>query len=256
MRVQLLTKRSLPGACALKERALEKAKVHDVKRTLVGLEMMERGIRALTGETKAIDAWRHFIKPDDVVGIKVNPVGQPHVISSAEVFQEIVEGLKMAGVKTRDIVAYDRYEDQFLSGGFKDWLPEGAAPGNGKQSLRFDGEGLPVLGLRGLAGVDDGGGHTTDSIYATITEVAQEAGARIVGVDMSFSVEQAYENVGKLPNVDIVQADLLNLPFKEGVFDTVFSLGVLHHTSNCHEAFKAVAKLPKTGGSLAVWWII
>lgn len=84
-------------------------------------------------------------------------------------------------------------------------------------------------------------------------EVAQEAGARIIGVDMSYSVDQAYENVGKLPNVDIVQADLLNLPFKEGVFDTVFSLGVLHHTSNCHEAFNAVAKLPKTGGSLAVW---
>lgn len=84
-------------------------------------------------------------------------------------------------------------------------------------------------------------------------EVAQKAGARIIGVDMSYSVGPAYRNVGRLPNVDIVQADLMNLPFKEGVFDTVFSLGVLHHTSNCHEAFKSVAKLPKPGGSLAVW---
>lgn len=84
-------------------------------------------------------------------------------------------------------------------------------------------------------------------------EVAQEAGARIIGVDMSYSVDQTYENVGKLPNVDIVQADLMNLPFKEGVFDTVFSLGVLHHTSNCHEAFQSVARLVKPQGRLAVW---
>lgn len=84
-------------------------------------------------------------------------------------------------------------------------------------------------------------------------EVAQEAGARIVGVDMSYSVDQAYENVGKLPNVDIVQADILNLPFKQMAFDSVFSLGVLHHTSNCHEAFQNVARLPKSGGKLAVW---
>lgn len=84
-------------------------------------------------------------------------------------------------------------------------------------------------------------------------EVAHNSGARIVGVDMSFSVDQAYENVGHLPNVDIVQADLMHLPFKEQTFDTVFSLGVLHHTPDAHRAFQNIALLPKDGGKLAVW---
>ena len=35
-------------------------------------EMMERGMRALTGEATTLAAWRRFFEPSDVVGIKVN----------------------------------------------------------------------------------------------------------------------------------------------------------------------------------------
>jgi uncharacterized protein (DUF362 family) len=87
--------------------------------------MIGKGLMELTGAPSATEAWRFFFEPGDVVGIKVNPVGQPYVISAPEVFQEIVEGLKEAGVKLRDIVAYDRYRAEFLSGGFDKWLPEG-----------------------------------------------------------------------------------------------------------------------------------
>ena len=87
--------------------------------------MVGKGMMKLTGAPSPEEAWRVFFEPGDVVGIKVNPVGQPHVISDATVFQAIVEGLQMAGVKTRDIVAYDRYRKQVLSGGFDKWLPEG-----------------------------------------------------------------------------------------------------------------------------------
>src|SRR5215207_5851851 len=48
-------------------------------------EMMERGMRGLTGEAKNIDAWRRFIKPDDVVGIKVNAGGRPYCVSAPEI---------------------------------------------------------------------------------------------------------------------------------------------------------------------------
>jgi uncharacterized protein (DUF362 family) len=88
-------------------------------------DMMNRGMMALTGAETPAAAWRVFFSPGDVVGIKLNPVGQPHVISAPEVFHEILEGLRLAGVKPRDIVAYDRYHDQFLSAGFDKWLPEG-----------------------------------------------------------------------------------------------------------------------------------
>jgi len=87
--------------------------------------MMRRGMTELTGAPDWVDAWRRFFEPGDVVGIKLNPVGYPDVISCAEVVREIIAGLQTAGVKARDIVAYDRYRKQFLRAGFDKWLPEG-----------------------------------------------------------------------------------------------------------------------------------
>src|SRR5499425_955858 len=45
-------------------------------------EMMERGMRALTGDAQTVHSWRRFFTPDDVVGIKVNAGGRPWVVSS------------------------------------------------------------------------------------------------------------------------------------------------------------------------------
>ena len=47
----------------------------------------------------------------------MNPVGQPHVISSPEVVREIIAGLNSAGVKPKEIVVYDRYRKQFFGAG-------------------------------------------------------------------------------------------------------------------------------------------
>jgi uncharacterized protein (DUF362 family) len=86
--------------------------------------MMRKGMGELCGGDWA-DAWRALFQPGDVVGIKVNPVGAPHVISDATVVREIVAGLTEAGIKPRDIVLYDRYADQFANAGFGKWAPDG-----------------------------------------------------------------------------------------------------------------------------------
>ena len=88
-------------------------------------QMIRKGMAELTGTDGGPDAWRQFVGPGDVVGIKVNPVGQPHVISSPEVVREIIAGLNSAGVKPKEIVVYDRYRKQFFGAGFDKWLPEG-----------------------------------------------------------------------------------------------------------------------------------
>lgn len=88
-------------------------------------KVMRRGMMELTGADGWVDAWRQFFEPGDVVGIKVNPVGQPVIISDATVLHEIIAGLESAGVKRQDIVVYDRYRKMFYSGGFDKWLPEG-----------------------------------------------------------------------------------------------------------------------------------
>ena len=87
--------------------------------------MIRLGMKELTGADGWADSWRQFFEPGDVVGIKVNPVGRPHVISDATVVREIIAGLESAGVKRQDIVVYDRYRKEFLEGGFDKWLPDG-----------------------------------------------------------------------------------------------------------------------------------
>ncbi len=84
-------------------------------------------------------------------------------------------------------------------------------------------------------------------------EIALKYGAKVVGVDLSFSVDVAYENVGKHPNANIIQADIFNLPFKEEIFDIIYSLGVLYHTPNTKKAFLSLLPLLKRGGKIAIW---
>jgi hypothetical protein len=87
--------------------------------------MLRRGMTELTGAPDWTSAWRVFFQPGEVVGIKLNPVSLPWVISAPEVVQEIIAGLEAAGVRRKDIVIYDRYKDQFLQAGFDRWVPEG-----------------------------------------------------------------------------------------------------------------------------------
>ena len=89
-----------------------------------------RGMTTLTGAADSKAAWSALFQPGDVVGIKVNPVGSPRVISSPEALNEIINGLKLAGVKTNDIVVYDRYRAQFFKAGFDKWLPQGVRISN------------------------------------------------------------------------------------------------------------------------------
>lgn len=88
-------------------------------------DMVARGMMELTGAPTATDAWRYFFEPGDVVGIKPNAAGRPYLISSPLVMQEIVAGLESAGVKRKDIFAYDRFRTEFLGAGVDKWLPDG-----------------------------------------------------------------------------------------------------------------------------------
>ncbi len=107
-------------------------------------EMLDRGMRELTGADDAIGAWNRFFEPGDVVGIKLNPVGMPHVISAPEVLHPVIRKLEQVGIPRRDIVAYDRYGEQFQRAGFVEWLPDGVrwtsgSPTNPRIQLDMDG---------------------------------------------------------------------------------------------------------------------
>ena len=112
--------------------------------------MMQRGMMDLTGADGWIDAWRYFFEPGDVVGIKVNPVGQPLVISDATVVHEIVAGLEAAGVKRQDMIAYDRYRSMFYSGGFDKWLPDGVRISYGSKTPDLIQQDIELIEMAGF----------------------------------------------------------------------------------------------------------
>ena len=86
---------------------------------------MERGMRELTGADDWSSAWRRFFQPGDVVGVKVNPVGNPLANTTTEVLLETIAGLRAAGVRAKDIVVFDRYKDMFIEAGFHKSVPDG-----------------------------------------------------------------------------------------------------------------------------------
>lgn len=86
------------------------------------------------------------------------------------------------------------------------------------------------------------------------TKLAATWGAKeVVGIDLGDGVESAFALTKKLPNVHVVQCDIYKLPFKKGVFDYAFSVGVLHHTPDPRGAFLSLADKVKHGGHLSAW---
>lgn len=78
--------------------------------------------------------------------------------------------------------------------------------------------------------------------------MAENCNGIVFAADISDAAFTTYENTKDLPNCHVIQADLMDLPFKDGLFDFIIADGVLHHTPNTHEAVKALYKKLKPGG--------
>ena len=85
--------------------------------------LLDQGMKELTGETSARDAWAKFIEPKDTVGIKINPSGAPACCSSPEIIREIIAAVRSVGVPARSIVVYDRYSYEIDVGSYQALLP-------------------------------------------------------------------------------------------------------------------------------------
>jgi SAM-dependent methyltransferase len=84
-------------------------------------------------------------------------------------------------------------------------------------------------------------------------KVVSDAAAEVIGMDLSLSLQRARQENRDRSNVHFVQGDILNPPLRRQSMDFVYSVGVLHHTPDCHRAFQRCASLVAPGGALAVW---
>lgn len=82
---------------------------------------------------------------------------------------------------------------------------------------------------------------------------AQFGASRVVAVDFSDAVEVARHHTREMPGVDVIQADLMKLPFRPGQFDYGWCIGVLHHLPSPFQGFQALARQIRPGGSLSAW---
>lgn len=67
-------------------------------------EMVEEALRLLTRHQRPADAWHAYLKPDDVIGIKFNHVGEDVINTTVPFAAQLVDSLKRAGFAPDRIV--------------------------------------------------------------------------------------------------------------------------------------------------------
>jgi uncharacterized protein (DUF362 family) len=114
---------------------------------------LRRGLAALTGVDDPVEAWRVFVQPGEAVGIKVVPNGHPGAPTSHELVLEVIDGLKSAGIRLKDMVVFDRYGLEFNEARYRDILPDEVTRGGltpvawdpGQLAITFEGND-PITG--------------------------------------------------------------------------------------------------------------
>lgn len=120
---------------------------------------------------------------------------------------------------------YDFYREQFLS-----WI-----------------EPVSADFFRGRVVLDAGCGKGRHVRLAAEFEAKD-----VIGVDLSNSVEIAFQATSHLSNAHIIQGDIFHLPFKHA-FDYIYSIGVIDHTTDPFGAFRGLVALLTRGGTISVW---
>jgi len=96
-----------------------------IKDNVIQQEVVDKMLTALmldlTGEKSVKRAWRKFVSPHDVIGLKVNPVAGKLLTTSHELVKAVIAQLEEAGIHRKNIVIWDRREMELQETGF---LPE------------------------------------------------------------------------------------------------------------------------------------
>jgi uncharacterized protein (DUF362 family) len=86
-------------------------------------EILDRALIEFSGRSSVADAWRQFVSPEDVVGLKINTLGLTGVRGTEftghfSAFNEAVaSGLRRAGVKDKNMIVWDRSEEEMTEAG-------------------------------------------------------------------------------------------------------------------------------------------
>lgn len=83
-------------------------------------------------------------------------------------------------------------------------------------------------------------------------DVLSRCDCDVIGVDISEAVDAAAVTMRGRKNVHLVQASMYELPFRTGVFDACYCIGVIQHTPDPEYALRSLPRILKPGGRIAV----
>lgn len=81
-------------------------------------EMLKAAMLRLAGTENLKEAWLQLVSPEDVIGLKVNPIAGKLLSTSHAVTQAIVRQLEEAGIARDRLVIWDRREADLKEAGF------------------------------------------------------------------------------------------------------------------------------------------
>jgi hypothetical protein len=84
----------------------------------VTYRMLSNAMQALTGSDSIEEAWQKFVTPDDIIGLKVNPVAGKLLSTSLEITESVIQQLEKSGIPRKNIKIWDRREFQLYEAGF------------------------------------------------------------------------------------------------------------------------------------------
>ena len=83
-------------------------------------------------------------------------------------------------------------------------------------------------------------------------DVASQNDCEAVGIDISTAIDASKANLANRKNVHFVQASIYELPFRDGVFDGCYCIGVIQHTPEPHKTLASLPRVIRKGGDLVV----
>jgi ubiquinone/menaquinone biosynthesis C-methylase UbiE len=88
--------------------------------------------------------------------------------------------------------------------------------------------------------------------FGTVGQILAQRGARYHGADIAAGpvamMKDRLRWIGKTDDTEAVQASALELPWPDGTFDVVVSIGCLHHTGDLPQAVSEVHRVLVPGG--------
>ena len=82
---------------------------------------------------------------------------------------------------------------------------------------------------------------------------ARNSPAAVFGIDISDGVLNAYRDLGHIPNLHWIQADLVSLPFPKGFFDFIGCDKGLHHTPDTRASLNKLLEHLAPRGHIAFY---